>query len=124
MNLIRGFELQQVMHLLRPGCRILEIGAGSGYQSSKLNDLSFQVEAIDVNIDTTRNFFEVRKYDGKKIPFPNHSFDIVFSSNALEHIEELGEFQEEIKRVMKPNGLGIHVLPTATWRLWSWVAIF
>ena len=51
MSLIRGFELQQVMHLLRPGCRILEIGAGSGYQASKLDDLSFQVEAIDVNID-------------------------------------------------------------------------
>ena len=23
---------------------------------------------------------------------------------------------------MKPDGLGIHVLPTATWRFWSWVS--
>jgi ubiquinone/menaquinone biosynthesis C-methylase UbiE len=122
MNSIREFELQQVMHLFPPGCRILEIGAGSGYQASKLKDQGFQLEAIDVNIDPTRKFFEVRKYDGKKIPFPDHSFDIVFSSNALEHIEGLDEFQEEIKRVLKPNGTGVHVLPTATWRFWSWIS--
>ena len=32
------------------------------------------------------------------------------------------EFQEEIKRVLKPNGSGIHILPTATWRFWSWLS--
>jgi len=122
MNSIREFELQQAMHLFPPDCRVLEIGAGSGYQASKLKDQGFQVEAIDVKIDLARKVFEVRKYDGKKIPFPNHSFDIVFSSNALEHINKLEKFQEEIKRVLKPDGLAIHVLPTATWRFWSWVS--
>ena len=122
MNSIREFELQQAMHLFPPECRILEIGAGSGCQASKLKDQGFQVEAIDVFIDLERKIFEVRKYDGKIIPFPNHSFDIVFSSNALEHIEGLDEFQEEIKRVLKPNGTGFHVLPTATWRFWSWIS--
>ena len=122
MNSIREFELQQAMHLFPPECRILEIVAGSGYQASKLKDQGFQVEAIDVSRDLERKIFEVRKYDGKIIPFPNHSFDIVFSSNALEHIDELEEFQEEIKRVLKPDGFAIHVLPTATWRFWSWIS--
>ena len=122
MNSIREFELQKAMHLFPPECRILEIGAGSGYQASKLKDQGFQVEAIDVSRDLERKIFEVRKYDGKIIPFPNHSFDIVFSSNALEHIDELEEFQEEIKRVLKPDGFAIHVLPTATWRFWSWIS--
>ena len=122
MNSIREFELQQAIHLFPPGSRILEIGAGSGYQASKLHDQGFKVEAIDVKIDPERKVFEVREYDGKKIPFTDHSFDIVFSSNALEHIEGLDEFQEEIKRVLKPNGLGVHLMPTATWRFWSWIS--
>ena len=69
MNSIREFELQQAMHLFPPECRILEIGAGSGYQASKLKDQGFQVEAIDVFIDLERKVFEVRKYDGKKYHF-------------------------------------------------------
>ena len=32
------------------------------------------------------------------------------------------EFQKEIKRVLKPNGSAIHVLPTASWRFWSWIS--
>jgi ubiquinone/menaquinone biosynthesis C-methylase UbiE len=122
MSSIREFELQKAMNLFPPGCRILEIGAGSGYQASKLKHLGFQVEAIDVKIDSAIKFFEVKKYNGKTIPFSNHSFDIVFSSNALEHIDRLEKLQEEIKRVLKPNGLAIHILPTATWRFWSWTS--
>ncbi|MBT7197141.1 MAG: class I SAM-dependent methyltransferase [Nitrospina sp.] len=120
MNLIRGFELQLVWHLFPPGGRILEIGAGSGYQASRIKEQGFQVEAIEVNLHS-KKIFDVKKYDGKTIPFPDHYFDIVFSSNVLEHIEGVEDFQEEIKRVLKPNGCGIHILPTATWRFWSWL---
>jgi SAM-dependent methyltransferase len=122
MNSIREFELQQAMHLFPPESEYSKLVLDQVTKPASSRTRVCKLQAIDVSIDLERKIFEVRKYDGKIIPFPNHSFDIVFSSNALEHIDELEEFQEEIKRVLKPDGFAIHVLPTATWRFWSWIS--
>ena len=61
----------------------------------------------------------VTDYDGKKIPYEDNTFNIVFSSNALEHIPHIYEFQKEIHRVLKPDGLVIHILPSSSWRMWT-----
>jgi SAM-dependent methyltransferase len=61
----------------------------------------------------------VRDYDGVNIPFPNEQFDVVFSSNVLEHIPHVESFQKEIQRVLKPGGIAVHCIPTPTWRLWT-----
>jgi SAM-dependent methyltransferase len=45
--------------------------------------------------------------------------DVVFSSNVLEHVEEIDAFLAETRRVMKDDGLAIHILPTGTCRAWS-----
>jgi SAM-dependent methyltransferase len=44
-------------------------------------------------------------YDGKTIPFPDETFDAVFSSEVWEHLFNLEEMIPEIKRVMKPGAL-------------------
>jgi SAM-dependent methyltransferase len=66
--------------------------------------------------------FPVSVYDGRIIPFPDKSFDVVFSSNVLEHIPHVLAFQQEIRRVSRPGGRIVHVMPTATWRLWTIVS--
>jgi len=63
-------------------------------------------------------------YDGEHIPFSDGYFDIVFSSNVLEHISNLHKFQDEIKRVLKPDGIVIHGVPSGIWRFWTNVAHF
>jgi SAM-dependent methyltransferase len=52
----------------------------------------------------------------------NHSVDVIFSSNVLEHVPHIEEFEAELLRVLKPGGVAIHVLPTTSWRLWTSVA--
>lgn len=42
-------------------------------------------------------------YDGRHIPFPDVSFDAVFSSEVMEHIFNPYEILPEINRVMKPG---------------------
>lgn len=49
----------------------------------------------------------------------NSSFDVIFSSNVLEHIPHVIEFQKEIRRVVKDTGVIIHLLPTNSWKLWA-----
>jgi ubiquinone/menaquinone biosynthesis C-methylase UbiE len=118
---IREYELELVLPLLPRGGRILEIGAGAGWQTRALAERGYAVEAIDTEgscYEQTR-VWPVTVYDGDTIPFADESFDAVFSSNVLEHIPHVERFQEEIKRVLKRGGDAVHILPSASWRIWT-----
>ena len=43
-------------------------------------------------------------YDGKTIPFNDNHFDGIFSSEVFEHVFNIDEVLQELKRVLKPNG--------------------
>ena len=124
LEAIRNYELDLVLKVLPRGGRVLEVGAGSGWQARRLAARSFAVEAIDLadTIYKDGRVWPVQEYDGVRIPFPDRSFDIVFSSNVLEHIPHVEAFQAEVLRVLKPEGLCVHVVPTAAWRLWTTAA--
>ncbi|MEP6574242.1 MAG: class I SAM-dependent methyltransferase [Gemmatimonadota bacterium] len=118
---LRDYELEQVVPLMPPGSRILEIGAGAGWQSRRLAELGHEVVAIDVALSEyeAARVWPVAEYDGRHIPFPDATFDVIFSSNVLEHIPHVREFQSEMLRVLRPGGMSIHILPTGSWRWWS-----
>jgi SAM-dependent methyltransferase len=119
---IREEELKTVLrHLPRPGASVLEIGGGTGFQARRLADRGYEMTAIDIvpsEPDSTKAF-PVIGYDGRRFPFANRSFDAVFSSNVLEHIEEPGRIHGECRRVLKPEGYCVHVVPTVAWRFWE-----
>lgn len=118
---IRASELIRVLSAIPSGSRVLEIGAGAGWQAKALADAGFLVSAIDIvngGYEHER-VWTVNDYDGSTIPFPDDSFDVVFTSNVLEHIPHVESFQAEIHRVLSPNGRAVHVLPTASWRIWT-----
>jgi SAM-dependent methyltransferase len=50
-------------------------------------------------------------YDGKKIPFPDDHFDVVFASEVFEHVFGLEETLKEIRRVLKPGGKLLFTCP-------------
>jgi SAM-dependent methyltransferase len=104
--------------------KILEIGGGTGHQALAISRLGFDIVSIDVasSIYAGDQVFPVQTYDGQNLPFGDSSFDLVISSNTLEHILELEKFQNEILRVLAPNGSCLHAMPTASWRLWTSVA--
>lgn len=120
---IRQYEINLVLNEIKylKGKKILEIGAGAGWQSKILSDNGFDVVAIDL-IDTNykqEQVFNVINYDGYTIPFENESFDLVFSSNVLEHIPHIKDFQKEIYRVLKKDATCIHLVPSSYWRFWT-----
>lgn len=121
LNRIRLFEIERIVPLLPPGSRILEFGAGTGMQALELSRRGFDVAAIDVpSSNYARNLiFPVQIYDGRTIPFPDGSFDVVFSSNVLAHVHDLEALHAEFARVLKPGGFCIHVVPTHTWKIWT-----
>ncbi|HEX4948748.1 MAG TPA: class I SAM-dependent methyltransferase [Blastocatellia bacterium] len=121
---LRRIELERVRMFFRPGMRVLEIGGGNGYQANLISSWGCTVTSVDVANRPTWPviYFDVQNYDGVNLPFPDESFDVVFSSNVLEHvpINNLPVLLKENRRVMcKPQGVSVHVLPTAAWRFWN-----
>jgi SAM-dependent methyltransferase len=110
-----------VRHLFKPNDRVLEVGGGSGYQARCIADWGCNVLSIDLGsrAPSPQTFFDVTDYDGHHIPAANSSFDLVFSSNTLEHVPHLDELLAETKRVLRPGGLAIHILPSPAWRFWA-----
>jgi SAM-dependent methyltransferase len=121
---IRREELESVRRYLATPLRILELGGGNGLQAKTLQSWGHDVTSLDVEIEEGKSYFPVTLYDGRTLPFPPDTFDAVFSSNVLEHVTDLPELLAEAKRVLRPVGIMIHMLPTPSWRFWSIVTYY
>ncbi len=124
---LRRIELDAVKSLFKPKMRVLEIGGGNGFQASLISSWGCEVVSIDVvgRPIWPVTYFNVQDYDGISLPFPKDSFDLVFSSNVLEHvpIKNLSLLLKETCRVMRnPQAIAVHVLPTSAWRFWNNIA--
>lgn len=124
LHVIREFEYKNIIARFRSGARVLEVGGGTGYQAKRLTEDGYVVDSIDIPDSNYagQHEFPVQPYDGKNIPFPDSTFDVVFSSNVLEHVTDLPYLQAEMKRVLKPGGVCVHLMPTGAWRFWTNIA--
>lgn len=127
LDKVRVFELHKAMKFFPPvglgekGCRLMELGSGTGKQAKILSDAGYEVVALDVDNSSYRSVrcFDVTEYDGKSIPFPSLSQDVVFSSNVLEHVVDLDDVLSETYRVLKNDGICVHLIPTPSCRFWT-----
>jgi len=118
---MRKAELGLAVRLLPPRGRVLELGAGDGWQSRALNEQGFDMTAVDVDASRIGSFpnFPVALYDGSTLPYPDASFDAIYSSNVMEHVADFERVQNELARVLRPNGYAVHCVPSAVWRFWT-----
>lgn len=123
LSAIRRYELDTVLcDFPTAGSRVIEIGGGTGWQARILSDHGYRVDSVDIHHPAGETFFPVQLYDGFILPFPDNCFDVVFSSNVLEHVTDLDRLMREMIRILKPGGKMIHVLPTTGWRIWTSLA--
>lgn len=118
---VRLAEIEQIRCLFANRQNVLELGGGDGYQASVISAWGVKVQSIDVT--PNNEFFKVSSYDGVHIPAQDRSVDLIFSSNVLEHVpvDNLPALLEEIRRVLKSDGISIHILPTPNWRILSFI---
>ncbi|KMO27630.1 SAM-dependent methyltransferase [Methylobacterium variabile] len=89
---------------------VLEVGCGTGDVVARLSKLGLGKTFVGVDvIDPGMNNDHVRDQDnlsfvrqtGPHLPFEDGSFDLVFASHVLEHVEDERAFLKEIARVSR-----------------------
>jgi SAM-dependent methyltransferase len=97
------------------GKKVLEIGLGQGADSEQIIRRGGSWSGLDLtpaSVARVRERLRLRKlpYDELKagsvleIPYPENSFDMVYSFGVLHHVPEIHQAQKEIARVLRPGG--------------------
>jgi SAM-dependent methyltransferase len=95
------FGFSDLMPVSKSGNELLAFGIGDGQDRPFLEKLGFRV----IGFDVYRSLHTDMLCDGHNLPFEDASFDVVFSSQVLEHLQEPWRAVGEIARVLKPDGV-------------------
>lgn len=96
------------------GKDVLEVGCGMGTHAALLARNGARLTAIDLTeraVETTRRRFEIfglagriERADAEQMPFPDASFDVVWSWGVIHHSSRFEACLGEIARVLRPGG--------------------
>jgi SAM-dependent methyltransferase len=97
------------------GRRVLEIGLGQGAESEQLIRRGARWSGLDLTHESVERvrarlelralpFEDLREGSALDIPWPDGSFDVVFSHGVLHHIPDIHTAQTEMHRVLRPGG--------------------
>jgi SAM-dependent methyltransferase len=102
---------------------LLDVGCGDGYLVAQMSPLlkmvigvEFEGRAIDLAKEKLIRFPNCKLFRGScyDLPFEDDSFDIVFLTDVIEHLEDPMNCLKEISRVLQP--WGSLILSTPKWR--------
>ncbi len=118
----RGFKslykklAEEIVTEVKSG-KVLDIGTGPGCLPIEVSKLNARLEIIGIDlsskmIDLARKNSEAAKVDrvgyeladAHNLPYPNDSFDFIFSSSSLHHWRYRDQVFREIRRVLKNDG--------------------
>jgi SAM-dependent methyltransferase len=96
------------------GLRVLEIGVGMGadyLEWLKAGAHAYGVDLSAISIERARRRCELagfqpdlRVADAEHLPFPENTFDVVYSYGVMHHSPDTAQCIREARRVLKPGG--------------------
>ena len=102
------------------GKQVLDVACGEGYGSALISRRAAQVRGVDISAQAIahgrgayadRANLQLIEASCIHLPFEAASFDVVVSFETIEHINEQAEFLDEVRRVLKIDGVLILSCP-------------
>lgn len=94
------------------GRAVLDAGCGAGHGSAFIAGETKKLVGVDLDLPAVT--YSAKSYrlpslhflcaDLLKLPFPSNTFDIVISFQVVEHLRNLENYFQEVKRVLKQDG--------------------
>lgn len=114
------FKLTKLLERLQPyrqSGRILDIGCSAAFFLKLAEELGWQPSGVEISkfgAEFSRNELGLDVFHGtlEEARFPDDHFDVVFSSHVMEHIADPLTLLAEVKRVLRPGGAVVTLIPT------------
>ncbi len=98
---------------LADGARVLDAGCGLGYGAAVLHEagaesvvgVDISLAAIELAASAVPSDVELRQGDLSALDLPDDTFDLVVCFEVLEHIEDGAAVLDELRRVLRPEGV-------------------
>jgi ubiquinone/menaquinone biosynthesis C-methylase UbiE len=100
----------------QPGERVLDVGSGPGFLAAAIAeavgsagyvcgvDISEPLLAVGRSHCARQAWVEFRHGDAGQLPFPDHAFDALVSTQVLEYVRDVDTALAEFHRVVRPGG--------------------
>jgi len=108
--LFNSFKMREGQIFLEPGC-------GRGEFLNEFNKLGLKCHGIDLSqnagsiLDKKVDVIKGFDLEKDKWPYPDNFFDIIYNKSLLEHLNEPDKFLNEARRVLKPYGKILCLVP-------------
>lgn len=102
---------------MKPGMKLLEPGCGRGEFLRHFKSMGLDCHGFDRSAETKTLLagdgiaVEICDVEKQKLPYADNSFDVIYNKSFLEHLHEPDIFLSEARRVLKPGGLLLCLVP-------------
>jgi SAM-dependent methyltransferase len=98
---------------------ILDFGCGIGHTVVEGKSRGLKVFGADIPAglegapsDLLGSVLRLIDEKNYRLPFDDNQFDLIFSHQVLEHVMDYDAAFREIRRVLKPGGVTVHIFPS------------
>ena len=108
--LFNSFKMEKGQIFLEPGC-------GRGEFLNEFNKLGLKCHGIDLSqhagsmLDKKVDVIKGFDLENDIWPYPDNFFDIIYNKSLLEHLNKPDKFLREARRVLKPSGTILCLVP-------------
>ena len=90
------------------GASVLDVGCGIGTYVRRFRQFSDDVHGVEVEpervSEASRELPDIVLAKGEALPYPDDRFDVVFSNEVIEHVDDDRAAAAEMVRVARPGG--------------------
>jgi len=111
-------EIDKIIKIIRPYLKnsCLDVGCGYGEITNELNKI-VPTQGIDISSivikKSIKNYPHIQFKQGSAtdIPFPDNSFNTIFTGELIEHVPDTSKMFSEFRRILKQGGSLIIITP-------------